>query len=153
MKHSVTIKLVVGFLLVTTLLKSQNPNFNDSLAKKLGADPYGMKWYVLVMLKTGNASTTDHHFVDSCFKGHMQNMEVMVKAGQLLVAGPLGKNNKSYRGLFILNMSNVEEASALLLSDPAIKAKLLEPELFNWYGSAALPAYLETSEKVWKMNH
>ena len=142
-----------ALLLISKFAWSQNPNYNDSLAKKLGADDYGMKKYVLVILKTGTNASTDKAYIDSCFSGHMKNMEVMVKAGQLVVAGPLGKNEKTYRGIFILNINSIEEASALLQSDPAIKAKLLEPELYNWYGSAALPVYLPTSEKIWQKNH
>jgi uncharacterized protein YciI len=132
---------------------SQNPNYSESLAKQLGADEYGMKKYVLVLLKTGSNTRAGKAFTDSCFRGHMENMEVMVKAGKLVVAGPLGKNEKTYRGLFVLNLQSLEEAYALLQSDPAIKAKLLEPELYNWYGSAALPVYLETSEKIWQKGH
>ncbi|MDD3459312.1 MAG: hypothetical protein PHO74_07540 [Weeksellaceae bacterium] len=43
-----------------------------------------------------------------------------------------------------------EEANALLQSDPAIKNGLLDYEIFSWYGSAALPEYLPTSDKIWK---
>lgn len=147
-------KLLCFYFLTLSLgLRSQNPNFNDSLARKLGADEYGMKKYILVLLKTGSNTGAQKAFTDSCFRGHMENMEVMVKAGKLVVAGPLGKNEKTYRGLFILNLKSFEEASVLLQSDPAIKAKLLEPELYNWYGSAALPVYLETSDKIWQKGH
>jgi uncharacterized protein len=141
------------FLMLSIGLYSQNPNYNDSLARKLGADEYGMKKYILVLLKTGSNTNAGKTFTDSCFRGHMENMAVMVKAGQLVVAGPLGKNEKTYRGIFILNLNSLQEAAILLQSDPAIKAKLLEPELYNWYGSAALPVYLETSEKIWTKNH
>lgn len=34
-------------------------------------------------------------------------------------------------------------------TDPAIKAQLLATELYPWYGSAALAAYLEESDKIW----
>ncbi len=27
-----------------------------------------------------------------------------------------------------------------------------DPELYNWYGSAALPEYLEASDRIWKIN-
>lgn len=140
-------------LMLSVTMYSQNPNYNEGLAKTLGADEYGMKKYVLVLLKTGSNTEATKAFTDSCFRGHMENMEVMVKAGKLVVAGPLGKNENTYRGLFILNLQSIEEALALLQSDPAIKAKLLEPELYNWYGSAALSVYLETSEKIWKKAH
>lgn len=140
------------FILGAAPLLAQNPNYNDSLAKKLGADEYGMKKYTLVILKTGSNTTTDKRFIDSCFQGHMSNMEIMMKAGKLIVAGPIEKNEKKYRGIFILDVKNKEEAHNLLQNDPAIQSKLLEPELYNWYGSAALPVYLETSEKIWKKN-
>ena len=38
----------------------------------------------------------------------------------------------------------------LLQTDLAIKNKLLDYEIFNWYGSAALPEYLPISVKIWK---
>ncbi len=31
-----------------------------------------------------------------------------------------------------------------------IKADLLDVELYDWYGSAALPEYLDASDKIWK---
>ena len=70
-------------------------------------------------------------------------------AGKLIVAGPLKKNDKTYRGIFILDVKK-EEAASILETDPAIKAKLLEPEIYEWYGSAALPIYLPYHEKVQK---
>ncbi len=50
-----------------------------------------------------------------------------------------------------MDVATIEEANTLLQTDPAIKAKFLEPELYVWYGSAALPEYLEASDKVWKI--
>ena len=131
-------------------LYAQNPAYDAELATRLGADDYGMKKYTLVILKSGNNDTTDKVYIDSCFRGHMSNMEKMVDLGKLVVAGPIGKNEKSYRGIFILNTADRDEALNLLDQDPAIHSKLLEAELYNWYGSAALPEYLKTSEKIWK---
>ncbi len=130
--------------------QNTNPNYDAVLSEKLGADDYGMKSYVLVILKTGSNQSTDKAYVDSCFRGHLENIGRLVKAGKLIVAGPLGKNEKSYRGIFILNEKSIEVASQLLQTDPAVKEKLLEAELYNWYGSAALPEYLESSDKIWK---
>ncbi|MEN9459922.1 MAG: hypothetical protein RL135_2550, partial [Bacteroidota bacterium] len=98
------------FLLMTLLFSikasAQEKLYDSVLAKKLGADKNGMKGYILVLLKTGPNKTTNQQFIDSCFAGHMQNMGVMVKADKLVVAGPLGKNDKTYRGIFILNLTN-----------------------------------------------
>lgn len=130
---------------------SQNPNYDQELATNLGADDYGMKSYTFVILKTGSNKSTDKAFVDSCFRGHFENMNRMVKNGKLIVAGPMAKNEKTYRGIFILDTTDSTEVSDLLNADPSIKEGLLEAEIYGWYGSAALPVYLEASEKIWKL--
>jgi len=65
----------------------------------------------------------------------------------------LCKNDKQYRGIFILDAATVEEAGLLLETDPAIKEGLLEADLYSWYGSAALPLYLDASDKIWKQQY
>lgn len=128
-----------------------NPNYDTTLAQALGADDYGMKMYVFVVLKSGDNKTTDKDFINSCFAGHMKNIGRLIEAKQLIVAGPFGKNDNDFRGLFILNVSSIEEAKQLLDTDPAIKADLLRPELYPWYGSAALSEYLQAADKIWKV--
>ncbi|WP_140937564.1 DUF6265 family protein [Sphingobacterium lumbrici] len=129
-----------------------NPNYNAALAQKLGADDYGMKKYFLVILKTGNNTTDDKEFINSAFRGHLDNIDKLVEQGKLILAGPLGKNERTYRGIFVLNVTSPDEADEVLMTDPAIRANLLTYELFNWYGSAALPEYLPSADKVWKLS-
>ncbi len=128
-----------------------NPKYDATLAKKHGADDYGMKQYILVLLKTGSNQTTDKAFLKEKFRGHLDNINRLVNEGVMIVAGPLGKNDKTYRGIFILNTMTIEEARQLLQTDPAVHAGILDAELYVWYGSAALPEYLEASDKVWKV--
>lgn len=144
--------LIVSFFVFAQLTSAQtvNPDYDSTLAKKLGADDYGMKSYVFVILKTGSNTTTDKAFIDSCFSGHMANIVRLVNEGKLIVAGPLGKNDNTYRGIFIFNVTTIEEARKLVETDPAVNSKLLEADLYNWYGSAALPEYLEASQKIGK---
>ena len=142
--------LIILFVSVCTEAQTTNPKYDSLLAKKVGADDYGMKMYVFVVLVSGNNTSADKKFRDSCFAGHMQNIDRLVKENKLLVAGPFGKNDKNMRGLFVLNVPTIEEAKVLLDTDPAIKNGFLSPELYPWYGSAALGEYLEASEKVWK---
>lgn len=137
---------LVGCGLAATA-QATNPQYNKSLADSLGADDYGMKMYTLVLLKTGPATLTDKAKTDSLFGGHMKNIKRLVAIGKLVVAGPLQKNDKSYRGIFIL-AAKTDEARALLDTDPAVRAGLLDAEVYGWYGSAALPLYLPAAEKV-----
>lgn len=150
-----TLLFLPVFLLLGVVSSAQtiNPNYDSTLAKTFGPDDYGMKMYVLVILKTGSNTVENKAVRDSLFAGHMQNIGRLVDMGKLIVAGPLGKNDKTYRGIFILNVTTFEEANQLMEADPAIKEKLLEPELYHWYGSAALSDYLKTSDKIWKINH
>ncbi len=128
-----------------------NPHYDGALARKLGADDYGMKAYILVLLKTGPNKTTDKTCISNCFRGHLENITRLVDEEKMIVAGPLGKNEKTYRGIFVLNVTTFEDAQKLLQTDAAIKEGLLDFELYNWYGSAALPEYLNVSDKIWKI--
>lgn len=128
-----------------------NPNYNPTLAQELGADAYGMKSYFLVILKTGPNTTQDQELISNSFRGHMENMNRLMEEKKLVVAGPFGKNDNNYRGIFILQgLDTKAQAEELLQTDPAIKNGLLDYDLYDWYGSAALPEYLSASKKIWK---
>ena len=144
----ITVVLVISSLSIKA--QTGNPAYNKALADSLGADEYGMKMYVLVILKSGTNEMNDGAKKDSLFAGHLKNIGRLADLGKLAVAGPLEKNPKHYRGIFILNVKTIAEATSLLETDPVIKAKLLDAELYQWYGSAALPMYLPFSQKVEK---
>lgn len=146
MKAIVTILLAM----LTLQANAQTEKYNKALADSLGADDYGMKSYVLVILKTGPVKMDDKEQEKKLFAGHMANMDRLVKENKLIVAGPLKKNDKTYRGIFILNVKTTEEAAEILKTDPAVHAKVLDAELYGWYGSAALPMYLPYSETIQK---
>lgn len=130
-----------------------NPNFDKQLADKLGGDDYGMKNYYLVILKTGPNKTTDQELISQSFRGHMDNINRLVDEGNMIVAGPLGKNKNNYRGIFILdNIDSIEKAIEILRTDPTIENGILDYDIYEWYGSAALPEYLPFSDKIWKQN-
>lgn len=129
-----------------------NPNYDKTLADRLGGDEYGMKSYFFIVLKTGPNTTADEGLVSEAFRGHLDNINRLVQEGKLIVAGPMGKNENNYRGIFILNnIESIEDAKTLLETDLAIKNGLLDYEIFTWYGSAALPEYLPASDKIWKL--
>lgn len=147
MKHLLALAILCC-LGLSAQAQTPNHSFDKALADSLGADAYGMKQYVLAILKTGSNTTTDKETLNAYFRGHIENIGRLAKEGKLVVAGPLGKNEKNYRGIFILDAKTVEEARQLVETDPAVKAKILEVELYPWYGSAALPVYLETHRKI-----
>lgn len=130
--------------------QTDNPNYNDSLAKLYEADDYGMKSYFFVLLQSGKNTNQDEKFLEKCFGDHMKNINDLVSQGKLIVAGPFGKNNDEMRGIFIINAKTIEEVNTLLINDTAIQKDVLTAHIYPWYGSAALPSYLEDSDKIWK---
>ncbi|MEW6990232.1 YciI family protein [Colwelliaceae bacterium 6441] len=150
-----TIALLVTSLFLPdkqVMAQQNNPNYDAKLAAKLGADDYGMKSFYLVILKSGNNKTTDTEKKRKAFRGHLDNINRLVADKKLIVAGPLAKNDKAYRGIFILDVSTEAQALELLKTDPAINADYLQADMYQWYGSAALAEYLPASDKVWKIN-
>lgn len=145
-------------LLLGTLAFSQTSDtkaaYDSDLAAKVGADEYGMKKYVFCILKTGpnDASITDKKQRDEIFAGHMANIQKLADEGKLALAGPFGKNDRSYRGLYIFNVTTIEEAQKLVETDPAIKSGMMTAELTSWYGSAATMLINENHKKVMKKN-
>jgi uncharacterized protein len=121
-----------------TEIKNNNKNIYDStLAKKLGADEYGMKAYVLAFLKKGPNRLQDSTERHKLQMAHLNNIKRLSDEGELIVAGPF-LDDQDIRGIFIFNVSTIEEAKQLTETDPAIKAGSLIMELHPWYGSAAL---------------
>lgn len=149
---SILFVCLTGFL-GTLTAQETNKNYDEKLAKELHADEYGMKKYVLAILKTGPENNYPKVKQDSIFKGHMANISRLVKEGKLVVAGPLDKNDKNYRGIFIFDVPTIEEARKLVDTDPVIQSKLMEVDLFVWYGSAALKETLKIHSKIEKYSH
>jgi uncharacterized protein YciI len=149
MKKSI---LLFAFLLLSAVGFAQEieVKFDESLAKSLNADEYGMKKYVFCLLKSGTNKTASKEETQKLFEGHMSNINKLAKEGKLVVAGPFMKNDRNYRGIYIFNVETIEEAQALVATDPAIKANLLEAELTPWYATAALQETLKIHEKISK---
>ena len=145
------ILLLLGWAAGDVEKREEGSAYDPVLAKELGADEMGMKQYVLVILKTGpNDTSIKGKERENIFAGHMANIQRLADEKKLAVAGPFGKNDRSYRGLFILNVASIEEAQLLAKTDPAIKAGIFIVDLIPWYGSASLMATDDIHKKITK---
>jgi uncharacterized protein len=142
---------ITGFAQAPAATPKPNPNYDAALAKKLGGNDNGMKMYVLCILKTG-PKDTDYKGKEreDIFVGHMSNINRLADGGQLAVAGPFGKNDKTWRGLYVFNVSTIDEAEKLVQSDPAVKAGVFIPEFTLWFASASLMATPDLHKKLSK---
>ena len=146
--------VVLGFLVACGIAAAQadapkpNPKFDPELARKYGANSKGMKTYVLAILKTGTANIAPGKERDEIFNGHFANIKRLAAEGKLAVAGPFDSNSSGFRGIFVLNVSTVEEAKKLTDTDPVVKSGLMVVDHYLWHGSAALMATPELHEKI-----
>lgn len=138
------------FFIKSAMAQTPNDQYDSTLASKYPSDEYGMRMYTFVLLKSGTNTTASPELIDSAFAGHLSNISRLANEGMLILAGPLGDNDLNYRGIFILNADTKEKAQELLSTDPAIAAGLLAYDMYPWYGSAALPAYLDIHNKIGK---
>ncbi|HLX93605.1 MAG TPA: YciI family protein [Puia sp.] len=131
--------------------KGDSPNYDAQLAKKLGADEYGMKTYVMVFLKTGPNKLTDTVASAALQNAHLKNIMRLAAEGKLIIAGPF-LDDQEIKGIFIFDVSTIDEAKKLSETDPAVKAGTLIMELHPWYGSAALVETIEIHKRIQRKN-
>ena len=104
----------------------------DSTSKK---PEEKIKQFWLVILKTGpnDKTITDTAERNKIFTGHFANMGRLHSEGILKAAGPFGKNDFSWRGLFILDCKTKEEAEAYVKTDPSVAAGVFIVDIVPWY--------------------
>lgn len=133
--------ILTGLILTGQLLFSQ-----DSTKKEPN-----IRQFWLVILKTGpmDKEITDSLKRSELFKGHFANMDRLYKEGVLKVAGPFGKNDFTWRGLFIYDCLSFEEAEAFVKTDPTVAAGIFIYDIIPWYGEPSgsfKPGKPETSQ-------
>jgi uncharacterized protein YciI len=150
-KSIVILALLIGAFALTSSAAEEAPppGYDAALAKQTGADDYGMRSYVLVILKTGPTPLPKGEKRDAMFKGHFANMERLANEGKLAVAGPLD-NVDGWRGVFIFAVKDIEEARKLTETDPVIINGEMVAEYHKHYGSAALMLVNDAHKKVQK---
>jgi uncharacterized protein YciI len=124
------------------------PVHDAALAQKLGADENGMRPYVLVVLKTGPTRVPDGAARDAMFAGHFANMGRLAKEGKLVLAGPFMEDADGWRGLFVFAVADIDQARALVATDPVIVNGEMVAEYHRWYSSAAVMQVAETHERL-----
>lgn len=130
-----------------TLDEATGSSFDKELAEALNADEYGMKQYVMAFLKKGPNRDLDRKAAAELQQAHLDNINKLAADGKLVVAGPF-MDDSDIRGIYIFDVTSIEEAEALTATDPAIKAGSLIMELRPWYGSAALMKVNEIHKSI-----
>jgi uncharacterized protein YciI len=130
-----------------TSKEASKPLYDPQLASSVGADEYGMRRYVFVLLKTGPNKMAPGKERDLMFKGHFANINRLAGEGKLALAGPFDAVD-GWRGMFILAVADIDEAKKLVATDPVIASGEMVAEYHSYFGSAALMLVNEGHAKV-----
>lgn len=98
---------------------------------------WAMRTYVLGFLYRGPNRVTDPNAAEELQRAHLANIASLHKDGKIILAGPF-LDKTDLRGLFLFDVTTVEEAKALCDTDPAIQAGTLRVELHPWYSARGI---------------
>ena len=116
------------YLLISLFIFCSSLSAQDEKKPAMNIREY---WFVL--LAKGEKRNQDSATAASIQKGHMDNMERLYSEGKLKVAGPFGKNDNGWQGIFIFDCTSKEEVESLLKTDPAIAAGRLNYTISSWW--------------------
>ncbi len=132
--------IFISILLSSCINNKSDDNIfciNASSVKDYGADEYGIKKYVIAFLKEGPNRDISKEEAIKLQTAHLKNIEKLAEEKKLVVAGPF-LDRGELKGIYIFNVTTIEEAKQLTNTDPAIQSGSLVMELKEWYSSAAL---------------
>lgn len=97
---------------------------------------YRMKQYWLVMYTTGaDTAALDSLTSATLQQAHLAHQDEQSKRGLIVMAGPFGKNDHTWRGLLLYDCDTAEEVEGYLRQDPYVKRGRLAYSIAPWYGA------------------
>jgi uncharacterized protein YciI len=94
-----------------------------------------LQTFQLVLLRTPEDATQyDDETIARIQREHLAFYAAQRGAGTVVTNGPvLDQPDKSLRGLAFYNVGSLDEARALAITDPAVKAHRLAVEVMTWW--------------------
>ena len=120
--------LLVLIVLVCTAGIAQQ---KEATTGKKPADQIRQYWFVI--LTKGPNRAQDSATAAEIQKAHLNNINRLYNEGKIKVAGPFGKNELGYQGVFIFDCPTREEVEQLLQTDKAVASGRLKFEVLPWY--------------------
>jgi uncharacterized protein YciI len=127
MRRALRSATLIAAMLATPAAKSEEP--------KIGPGGWEMTTYYVGFLYKGEKWTPEETpETKKIQEGHMANIQRLGAEGKLLVAGPF-TDGGDLRGLYVFRVASMEEARALVETDPAVKAGRLRFEIHPWFAA------------------
>lgn len=124
-------KLTPLFLAATLALAPVLSAQEKSAAPAPAFPPHMTTYYFCLLTRGPNAGKGTKEELASGQAAHMANIQRLADTGKLLIAGPI-IDRGDWRGIFIFKCASLEEAKALVASDPLVKDQRLIAEIHPW---------------------
>ena len=108
-----------------------HPWWSEDVMKKTETPTKFMTAYLAFLVRGEKWTPEKTPQTEEIQKGHMANINRLAEMKKLVVAGPFGDDG-TLRGIFVFRVDTLEEARALTLTDPAVKAGRLALDLHPW---------------------
>lgn len=131
----------IALLLVIACAMTPRAHAQATSATVTSPDGTAMMQYYLVLLRRGPAWTArETPETKRIGDAHLANIQRLAKAGTMVVAGPFDgqTGDRALAGLFILRVGSMQEATTVVQTDPAVKARRFTYEIVPWWGPATL---------------
>ena len=128
-------KTIASLLLLVFIVFSSSVLAQEKQGSSPAAKPAieQIRQYWLVVLTKGANRSQDSTGAAAIQKAHLDNINRLYHEGKIKVAGPFGKNEKGWQGIFIFDCATREEVESLLQSDKAVSSGRLQFEILPWY--------------------
>jgi uncharacterized protein YciI len=108
-----------------------HPWWSQDVMKKTETPKTLMTAYLAFLVRGEKWTPESTPQTEEIQNGHMANIRRLAAMKKLVVAGPFGDDG-TLRGIFVFRVDTLEEAHALTLTDPAVKAGRLALDLHPW---------------------
>ena len=133
--RKIPLGFLLGILFSAIAVPCQAQHTDTATTQQAKSPEDQIEQYFFVLIKTGPNQNFDSAQKAKLFQGHMANINRLYYDGILKVAGPFGKNDYTWRGIFIFDCKTKEEAEKIAQSDPAVTAGLFAVEISPWYSA------------------
>ncbi|MBI2512371.1 MAG: hypothetical protein HYV96_10345 [Opitutae bacterium] len=126
-----TPRFLAATLALALVLSAQEKSAAPAAAVAPAFPPNMTTYYFCVLRRGPNAGKGTKEELVAGQAAHMANIQRLADSGRLLVAGPI-VDRGDWRGIFIFKCASLEEAQALVATDPLVKDQRLIPEIHPW---------------------
>lgn len=95
------------------------------------SDMFMEKYYIGLLSKGPAWTNVDSEELDKLEEAHLANLRKLQQSGKLVAAGPC-PSNEDLQSIYLFKTETMEEAAALVWTDPMVQQRRLTCDMYPW---------------------